>query len=388
MAVRLRKEIIENDYCVLCGTCVAACPNSAISIHERRVVINENRCTKSCSICFQICIGAHQIPVMGAEGFEKDPLTALFGESLDFTGLIPTKVFFNMTYFKETPFVNKLGALGKPRTGTTMALLNYMFDKNLIDCVVSAGRDHKLPMIPVPSFVDSKEDLSKLVGTKPILCPVNAILKDVIDSYEKIAVVGLPCHLEGIRRLQRRFSEFGKIEWLIGVPCGNVWKPSLLKQVAEKMGIKYESLIIFDLEREIYKSQPFGQTKAMFFATNDGKRHPIDPPDLVPATETACFGCPDYAAEHSDLTVGSTGGPLGNAICWIRSEKAQELINEVIMAKGLTRNAVKTIPLVNYKKLRRKAYTMILNSTSSDFEGAVGRCLAKRARARRHPKTE
>ena len=45
--------VIDKENCILCGSCVAACPNGALSI-EDEVKLDESRCVL-CGACADAC---------------------------------------------------------------------------------------------------------------------------------------------------------------------------------------------------------------------------------------------------------------------------------------------------------------------------------------------
>ncbi|MHB8126112.1 MAG: 4Fe-4S binding protein [Desulfitobacteriaceae bacterium] len=48
------KKLIITFLCVGCGTCVEACPNSALSVFNGKAVVDENACLL-CGYCNPIC---------------------------------------------------------------------------------------------------------------------------------------------------------------------------------------------------------------------------------------------------------------------------------------------------------------------------------------------
>lgn len=46
--------VAKNDLCDFCGTCVAVCPEDAITLYEARLVIDHDTCTE-CLNCVNIC---------------------------------------------------------------------------------------------------------------------------------------------------------------------------------------------------------------------------------------------------------------------------------------------------------------------------------------------
>ncbi len=71
--------IIDLQACTGCGECVAACPEDAIAIVDKRAVIDYHRCT-CCGICNNVCrhnalnIRIPELPASLADGVQLPTL--------------------------------------------------------------------------------------------------------------------------------------------------------------------------------------------------------------------------------------------------------------------------------------------------------------------------
>jgi coenzyme F420 hydrogenase subunit beta len=81
--------------------------------------------------------------------------------------------------------------------GAVTALLAYCMDEGLIDGVIATGDAGK----PSSRVVRSKDELLDTAGSKYSAIPVLSALKDA-EEITNAAVVGLPCHVYGIRKTQ------------------------------------------------------------------------------------------------------------------------------------------------------------------------------------------
>jgi ferredoxin len=48
------QPIIDKDLCNACGTCVEACANLAISLHEKVAQVDDDYC-EGCRTCYYVC---------------------------------------------------------------------------------------------------------------------------------------------------------------------------------------------------------------------------------------------------------------------------------------------------------------------------------------------
>ena len=83
------EEVVKNDICTGCGTCVALCPGEAIklTINEKKGIyvpkIDEEKCN-DCDICYEVCPG-HEVDFkqLNLEIFGKEQEDILIGNYLN-----------------------------------------------------------------------------------------------------------------------------------------------------------------------------------------------------------------------------------------------------------------------------------------------------------------
>ncbi|MHC1595631.1 MAG: 4Fe-4S binding protein [Candidatus Syntropharchaeales archaeon] len=82
-------QVVKDNLCTGCGTCLALCPNEAIEmvIDEKKGVyvpeLNEEKCN-NCGICYKVCPG-HEVDFkeLNLEIFGKEPENVLIGNYLN-----------------------------------------------------------------------------------------------------------------------------------------------------------------------------------------------------------------------------------------------------------------------------------------------------------------
>lgn len=80
-------QVVKDDLCTGCGTCVALCPGEAIEmvINEKKGIyvpqLNENKCN-NCGTCYKVCPG-HEVDFkqLNFEIFGKEPEDILIGKA-------------------------------------------------------------------------------------------------------------------------------------------------------------------------------------------------------------------------------------------------------------------------------------------------------------------
>ena len=372
----LERDVINAGKCVLCGTCVAACPEDALAVDEwGKRIICVGKCPLDCTICTDICVGLHPIEVDPKEIFGH------FREVVHVQSLMADVRQYS--YFQYQPFSRSLGGIGKPRSGVVSSILIYLLEDDLVDCAVVAGRRRDEPWRPSPAIATNEREVLYASGTKPFRCPTNAVLIDAIVNFERVAVVGLPCHIEGARRLSQKYREFrDAIRYLIGIPCGNVFDADLLTKQAVEKGIDAERIVAVDFDNEVFKEETPINNLGMYIVTDDGSRYPLSLNEFQAAMAKECVGCKDFAAEHSDLSVATLGAPAGWSTVFIRTEKGKEIIENMV-SQGLLLKRPFTYERVKDKaRLAAQAKMVWLNSQPKSWMSIVTQALVKRQRTR------
>ena len=81
-------------------------------------------------------------------------------------------------------------------------------------------------------------------GSKYIQIPLNACLGEVIKNNGRFAVVGLPCHINGLRRLEDFNSELKeKIVLRMGLFCNHAVNYKGMVFLLNEIGVKPKDLI-------------------------------------------------------------------------------------------------------------------------------------------------
>lgn len=208
--------------------------------------------------------------------------------------------------------------------GIVTALLVYALEKNIIDGTIVAG-EGKEPWKPEPMVATTKKEILKSSGTKYTMCPNLAMIKESTRRYglEKIGVVGTPCQIMGVRKMQtypmglRHVTD--KIALIAGIYCmENFPYDSLKAFIQDKANTTPEKVVKMDIS----KGKLFIRTSEDETAIPIKQTHGYE--------QSGCKYCMDYVAELSDFSCGSVGAKPGWSTVIKRTDIGCQLIDDAI----------------------------------------------------------
>lgn len=254
--------------------------------------VNRSKCT-NCGLCEKVC------PILNIEG-PKDQFEALS------TGI----------FYATDPTLFETSSSG----GATGAILHYLFENDKIDCAVVTGISG---IYAQPTIIRSSEKIPQIQGSKYQPVALNTILNK-IDKRERFAVVGLPCHIDGLRRLtqyNKRLQE-GLVA-AVGIYCtigrGLFSTLAALSEVKEPKG---------DLCYR-YGDYPgdFGFIKDLKFIPLSTILHHLEQYDYF-FYPRGCHYCDNLYNVNADISIGDTWGlNCGkSAIVMTRTPAGKEIV--------------------------------------------------------------
>jgi coenzyme F420 hydrogenase subunit beta len=360
-------QVVKDELCTGCGTCIALCPEKAIklTINEKKGIyvpqLNEEKCN-NCGICYKVCPG-HEVDFkqLNLEIFGKEPEDIIIGNYLNC--YIGHATDYDIRYNSASG-------------GLVTQLLIFALEEGIIDGALVTRMKKDKPLEPEPFIARTKEGIIEASKSKYCPVPVNIALKEILKSEEgeKFAVVGLPCHIHGIRKaeqINKKLRE--KIVLHIGIVCNHTPTFLATEFLLKKMKIKKEDVTKLDYRGE-------GWPGGMKITTKEGNK--IFVPHFSSGYwgivfnsfffPTRCTLCSDKICELSDVSFADAWMPelmndndVGTSLIISRSKISEEIFNEaaskgkIELKKVSEKVALQSQGLYAVKK-RLKARIMIL----------------------------
>ena len=315
--------VYDTGLCTQCGTCVALCPNDAIQMqldnNTGYVLSVDGDLCHDCGLCYEICPG-HTV--------DFEYLSNRFlGDGID-----NWRIGRYLSTHVGHTIQEKLrweAASG----GIVTALLIAALKSGEIDGALVTRMDPDSPLEPQTILATTEEQIYDARGSK--YCPVaaNLGLRDILNSDGKFAVVGLPCHIQGLRKAQTKNHRLReKVALTISIFCGLNMSPLGTSMTFHRYGIAEE-----DVKDIRYRGA--GWPGGMQVELNDGKtftkgyRTYFDT-HFISYEMHRCNLCTDSFGELADISCGDAWLPeftgsddQGTSVVVVRSHRGKEFLS-------------------------------------------------------------
>ncbi len=333
------EEVIKNNLCTGCATCVSLCPRSAIELikDDSKGIylpqLNEENCNQ-CGTCFDVCPG-HTIDFkqLNLEIFGKDPEDILIGNYLNcYIGHVTD---YNIRYNSASG-------------GLVTALLIFALEEGLIDGALVTRMKKDTPLEPEPFIARTKDEIIEASKSKYCPVPANVALKEILESKEgeRFAVVGLPCHIHGIRKaeqINKKLKE--KIVLHVGIFCGGMPNFMGTEFLLRKLKLQSKDIVMLN-----YRGEGWAGKMSLRLINNETKTIPY------PAYWNGfgsffypfrCTLCSDWTSEVADISFGDAWLPeivehdtIGTSLIVTRNEESNSILQQMISQNKIKLNEI------------------------------------------------
>jgi coenzyme F420-reducing hydrogenase beta subunit len=313
----LKAAVIDAKTCSRCLTCVSICP-SELLVNEDDIVDFPNfeeKCL-DCGACVRVC-----------PRYDYQPKSGL-GTYLEFTA------------GKSKRFTGQDGAMA------TEFLMSAM-DMGLIDRGLFVDRDEVWRTSVFHVRAPDQLYPLPLSGTKYTFAEIIPELKKaVMLTKVGVGVVGTPCMISGIRKLQEEFPVFReKVKLVIGLFCTENFHYEEIAKYLKEKGVDFTKLVRTDI------------TKGKFIAKMTDAEVKFKVAEFEEILPSGCRVCTDFTAVESDVSVGSVGSAVGFSTIVIRTEVAKQVWEYIKKTGNVELGEGKPEELdylINHKKEREK----------------------------------
>ncbi len=206
--------------------------------------------------------------------------------------------------------------------GFVTAMLTWLMDHDYIEAAMVSGVEAEDAWKAKPVLARNKEEVLATAGSRYTYCANPLALRDAKEQgFTKLALVGMGCQTSSPPIMWDRKA--GKVSkpflFNIGLLCSKTFDDAIFPELFEaKYGLKKQDMVKMNI-------------KGVFqIWMKDGSYHEIDLKECHQWTREGCKSCPDFAAEHADISTGGIGKDNDWTLTIVRTELGEEVINRMI----------------------------------------------------------
>ena len=321
----LYSEVVTTGLCTGCAACIIACPHDVLGYDQlayRPFHIEEELGPGGCAHGLRGCTSCTRACPRFRD-WEMEADSFLFGRPRqpdEQPGMARSVMLARST----DPELLEAGQDG----GVVSAVLIWCLEHGRIDAaLVSSLEGDGTTWKAVPAVARNRAEVLATAGSRyTYSANTLAYAEAVTAGAERVALVGMGCQASApVVMKARKVGKVGRrLSFSIGLMCSKTFEDSIFEEFFEaRYGIRRQDIAKVNI-------------KGVFQVwLRDGSYREVPLKEGHAWTRQGCKSCPDFAAEHADISCGGIGELAGWTLTVARSEAGQEVLDEMVAAGAL-----------------------------------------------------
>jgi coenzyme F420 hydrogenase subunit beta len=320
----LYEEVITSGLCTGCAGCVISCPHDVIGYDHVQggykpfhleEELGPTDCVhgqKGCTSCTRAC--------PRYQHWEAQADDHLFGRERNEDEV--SGIYSDIVLARASDdSVHELGQDG----GLVSAMLIWLLEEDYIDgALVSYLEGDGSSWVAKPGVATTKEEILASAGSRYTYSANTLAFNEAQErGLSRLALVGMSCQ-SSIPPVMwaRKIGKVGKpILFNIGLLCSKTFDDAIFEELFEAK---------YGLTRAMIKKV---NIKGRFqIWTHDGEYHEVPLKECHAWTREGCNHCPDFAAEHADISTGGIGKYNDWTLTVVRTDLGREVMRQLVAA--------------------------------------------------------
>jgi coenzyme F420 hydrogenase subunit beta len=322
----LFSEVVTTGLCTGCAGCVISCPHDVLGYDDANGVykpfhledeLGPGDCghgQRGCTSCTRACPRFRD--------WEPEADQFLFGrprEAGEMAGVAKDIFLARAT----DPEVHSAGQDG----GLVSAILLWCLEHDRIDAaLVSALEGDGSTWKAVPRAVRTREDVLATAGSRYTYSANTLAYADAVASGgERLALVGMGCQasVPAIMRARKAGKPGRRLALSIGLLCSKTFDDAIFDELLrDRYGLARQDIVKMNIKGVLQ------------IWMRDGSYHEVPLKESHAWTREGCKMCPDFAAEHADISTGGIGAFNDWTLTLVRTDAGREVV-EGMRADGV-----------------------------------------------------
>ncbi len=318
----LYSEVVTSGLCTGCAGCVVACPHDVLGYDDGEGVYKPfhleeeegpggcGHGDRGCTSCTRAC------PRFRA--WEPDIDTHLFGrprrtEEVD--GISKDIILARAT----DPEIQTRGQDG----GLVSAILLWALEHGYIDAaLVSYLEGDGTSWKAIPGVARNRAEILAASGSRyTYSANTMAYAEAVAGGAEKLALVGMSCQssVPPVMTVRKAGKPARRFALNIGLLCSKTFDDAIFEELFEaKYGLRKQDMVKMNIKGKFQ------------IWMRDGSFHEVPLKECHAWTREGCKQCPDFAAEHADISTGGIGAFGDWTLTIIRTDLGREIMVKML----------------------------------------------------------
>ena len=322
----LYSEVVTSGLCTGCSACVIVCPHDVLDYDDKNGAYKpfhldidggKEDCThgqRGCTLCTRAC------PRFRDWESEID----IFMHGRNRTEEEVSGIYQDIILARTTD--SNLQEVGQDG-GVVTSILLYALENDIINgALISELENDSSSWKAIPTVATTKEEIVRGAGSRYTYSanPI-AYLDASNKGIDRLALVGMGCQASVPNALSAKKAgkTARRFVLTIGLLCSKTFDDAIFDELFDqRYGIKRETIKKMNI-------------KGVFqIWCHDGSYHEIPLKEAHHWTREGCKMCPDFGAEHADISAGGIGKFADWTLLVIRTDRGKEIIDGMIK-KGL-----------------------------------------------------
>ena len=321
--LELKAEVVDTGLCTGCAACVISCPHDVLGYDHAsggyhpfhlEEELGPDDCIhgqKGCTACTRACPRFRLW-----EGQADEHLFGRLRRPDEVAGIYHDVLLTRAS----DDHVNATGQDG----GLVSAILIWALEHDYIDAALVSYLEggETGSWTTVPGVASTSEQILAAAGSRYTYTANTLAIDEAIESgFEKLALVGMSCQSSAPPVMWSR--KVGKISrpivFNLGLLCSKTFDDAIFEELFwTKYGLARQNMVKMNI-------------KGVFqIWMDDGAYHEINLKECHAWTREGCLYCPDFAAEHADISCGGIGENSDWTLTIVRTDLGREIIDRMI----------------------------------------------------------
>jgi coenzyme F420 hydrogenase subunit beta len=318
----LYDEVVTTGLCTGCAGCVVACPYDVLGYDDTNGVYRPfhleldggpggcGHGDRGCTSCTRAC------PRFRAWEPELD--TFLFGRQRQPDEMDGVSKDIILARATDTE-IHQKGQDG----GLVSAILLWSLEHGYIDAaLVSYLEGDGSSWKAIPGVARTRSEILAAAGSRyTYSANTMAYAEAVASGAEKLALVGMSCQssVPPAMKARKAGKPARRFALNIGLLCSKTFDDAIFEELFEaKYGLRKQDMVKMNI-------------KGVFqIWMKDGSYHEVNLKECHAWTRDGCKTCPDFAAEHADISTGGIGAFNDWTLTIIRTDIGREIIIKML----------------------------------------------------------